>query len=58
MNLAKNILFNNRSITKKEDIDLDINISSNKFEFDFLNSQRVFTTQYFYLVSTSPIYTS
>lgn len=42
--LGKNILSSNESTIEKKDIDLDINISEDKFNFEFLNGPKVFST--------------
>lgn len=49
--MAKNILPGDGFITEKEDADLDINILKNKFDYEFLSGQKIFSTQSFQLVS-------
>lgn len=53
--LAKNIFSSNKSIIEIEDLDLDLHISKDKFGCKFLNSQKVFSTQYFNPISASQI---
>lgn len=48
--LEKNILPGNGFTIEEEDAYLDINISGNKFDYEFLSGQKVFSTQHFYPV--------
>ena len=54
--LAKNILPDNGSLTEKDDIDLDLNISGDKFDCKFPSGQRVFLIQHPYPISILPMY--
>lgn len=56
--LAKNILPGDGSIIEKEDVDLDINILEDKFEYKFSNGQKVFLTQHSHPVFASQTNTS
>ena len=56
--LAKNMLPGDESTTDEEDADLDINISGEEFDCEFLSGQKVFSTQHFHPVSVSQMDTS